>query len=433
MNAIGGACLVCQAELRPNTRFCPKCGRPTGNAAPAAAPGGLLPAETLLDDTLPGITGPVKPWPGNPSPGAGPGEGPGFTVVTPPGPVPPAPAPPSTGWDATVTQPPSPVRPQPAALPPAPLPPTPWPQALPSPPQLQPSPSYPPPSYPPPAGEQQRAPGGPQGFDPFRRPGPAVPPEMGPPPLGPPSGLPRQPPRRHDGRRSGSSPALWIVLLVFLVGGGTAGFLIARPFGHQTLNETASSGTRPAAPGGSASSTGANTGPGDASSASPGPSGSGTASPSPSAVTEQQAATSVAGMLAQSVSDRASISSAAADVGGCGPNLNSDPKVFDDAASSRKSLLASLTTMPGRAALPPALISDLAQAWQASIAADQAYAQWANDEITQGCVQNDTSDPGYQATVTPNTSATKYKSAFVAGWNPIAAQYGLTQYQQGQL
>jgi hypothetical protein len=251
--------------------------------------------------------------------------------------------------------------------------------------------------------------------------------------MGPQSGLPRQPPRRHDGRRSGSSLALWIVLLVFLVGGGAAGFLIARPFGHQTLNETASSGTRPATPGGSAASTSQ----GGASSASPSASGSATTSPSapssPPAVTEQQAATSVAAMLSQSVSDRAAIGSAANDVGGCGPNLNSDPKVFDDAVSSRKSLLASLTTMPGRASLPPALISDLTQAWQASIAADQAYAQWANDEITQGCVQNDTSDPGYQATVTPNTSATKYKAAFVAGWNPIAAQYGLTQYQQGQL
>ncbi len=83
--------------------------------------------------------------------------------------------------------------------------------------------------------------------------------------------------------------------------------------------------------------------------------------------------------------------------------------------------------MPGRAALPAALVSDLTQAWQASIAADQAYAKWANDEITQGCVANDTSDPGYQATVTPNANATKYKTAFVGQWNPVAAQYGLTR------
>ena len=136
-------------------------------------------------------------------------------------------------------------------------------------------------------------------------------------------------------------------------------------------------------------------------------------------------------MLSQSVSDRAAIISAANDVAACGPNLSSDPKVFDDAASSRQSLLARLTAMPGRATLPPALVSDLTQAWQASIAADQAYARWANDEITQGCVPNDTSDPGYQATITPNLNATKYKTAFVAQWNPIAAQYGLTPVPAG--
>ena len=150
-------------------------------------------------------------------------------------------------------------------------------------------------------------------------------------------------------------------------------------------------------------------------------------------MTEQQAATSLDTMLSQSVSDRAAIISAANDVSDCGPNLNSDPKVFDDAASSRQSLLARFTAMPGRAALPAALVSDLTQAWQASIAADQAYAKWANDEVTQGCVANDTSDPGYQATITPNANATKYKTAFVAQWNPVAARYGLTPYQQDQL
>jgi hypothetical protein len=250
-----------------------------------------------------------------------------------------------------------------------------------------------------------------------------------PPPAGPPEGPPRQPPRRHDGRRSGSSLALWIILLVLLVGGGVAGLLIAHPFSRPAIRETASTGTKPAAPGGSPA--------GSASSATPAAPGTGSASPaaSPSApaVTEQQAAASVDSMLSQSVSDRAAIGNAATDVGNCGPNLSADPKVFDDAASSRKSLLARLTAMPGRAALPATLLSDLTQAWQASIAADQAYAEWANDMITQGCVANDTSDPGHQATVTPNANATKYKTAFVGEWNPVATKYGLTQYQQGQL
>jgi hypothetical protein len=238
-------------------------------------------------------------------------------------------------------------------------------------------------------------------------------------PPGPPQG-PRQPPRRHDGNRSGSSLLLWVLLPLLLIAGVVA-LLVARPFSHPPASDAAS--TESPAGGGSAS----------ASSASSGPASTGTASPSAAAGTELQAATSVAGMLTQSVSDRKAISNAASDVANCGPSLASDPKVFDEAANSRKALLASLATVPGRAELPPALIADLTGAWQASIAADQAYARWATDEIGKGCVTDDTGDPGYQATQTPDAEATKDKTAFAAGWDPIAAKYGLTEYQPGQL
>jgi hypothetical protein len=434
MDGIGRTCLGCQAELGPNARFCPRCGQAAVNAVPA--PGGPLPGGHPPDSTeplypvpvnpVPGGPGPGKPWPGGPGAGQEPGKGPGSTFAAPPAPAPPTPTPPAPGWGTAATQTAFPARPYQAPLPPATRP-----QALPGPQRALPGSPGPhqAPAYPPPVSERpvyEQRPPGPQGFDPFRSSPPAAPSHGGPPPQGP----PRQPPRRHDGRRSGSFPALWIALLVLLVGGGAAGVLIAHPFGHRALRQTASSGTRPGGPA-------ASTGSGGAAAASPAVSGGVSTSPAASssapAVTEQQAAASVAAMLSQSVSDRAAIGSAAADVGDCGPNLSSDPKVFDDAANSRQSLLARLSTMPGRAALPSALIGDLTQAWQASVAADQAYARWANDEITQGCRANDTSDAGYRATVTPNANATKYKAAFVSGWNPIAAQYGLTQYQQDQL
>jgi hypothetical protein len=398
MEGIGRACLDCQAELGPNTRFCMRCGRPAGTAEPGAPVSGA-------------------PWPGGPVPGVpgpGPGDGPGFTVVTPPAPAQPSPgwgSPAAAGWaESTVTQPAVPPPSWQAALPPAARP---QPPAYPPQPAL--APSYPPVAYEPPA--SQPGPAGPRGFEPFL-PYQSAAPTAGPPPLGPPSGPlpgpPRQPPRRHDRDRSGTPLTVWIILLVVLLGGGAAAaLLVTHPFRHRALSETAS--TRPTA----------------ATSASAGPAAApGAASP---AATERQAATHVATMLAQSVSDRAAITSAAGDVGSCGANLAAAPKVFDDAASSRQSLLASLSAVGGRAALPPALVSDLTQAWQASIAADQAYAKWANDEITQGCVKDDTNDPGYRATITPNLNATKYKTAFVAQWNPVAAKYGLKQYQPGQL
>jgi hypothetical protein len=241
------------------------------------------------------------------------------------------------------------------------------------------------------------------------------------PPPGPPFGPPRQPPRRHDGNRPSQSRALWILLPLLLIAGGAA-VLLARPFSHPAAGRTASAASQPAAPAGSLAGTGA------AGSGSPG-----AASPAASPVTEQQAAGHVSAMLAQSVSDRTAISTAATDVARCGSSLASDPQVFDKAASSRQALLATLSSLPGRASLPPALLSDLTQAWQASVAADQAYAKWATDEVAQGCVADDTSDPGYQAATAPDQNATRDKTAFASQWNPVAARYGLTRYQPGQL
>ena len=293
-------------------------------------------------------------------------------------------------------------------------------------------PAYlPPPAYDrPPAGQAPREALGFESFQPYPPQGPGG----GQPPLGPPSrpfqGPPRQPPRRHDRDRSGTPAVLWIVLLVIVLGGGAAGLLIAHPFSHPSTRQSASSSAKATASAGAGSALAS---PAASAAASPaGSSGSSGASTSASAVAEQQAAANVAAMLQRSVSDRAAIKTAYNEVLACDPKMTSASQVFTSAATSRQQLLTSLGTMSGRAALPPALLSDLTQAWQASIAADQAFAQWANDELAN-CTPNDTGSAAYQATVTPDNNATKYKTLFVAQWNPIAAKYGLTRYQQGQL
>jgi hypothetical protein len=310
------------------------------------------------------------------------------------------------------------------ALPAAPQAPAPQPAAVPP---TAAQPVYPPPGYPP-AGYPPAYPQPTGTYPASQAPPPAAP--AGGVPGGLPGGMPpRQPPRRHDGNRPGSSRALWILLPLLLLG-IVAAVLLTHPFRHSAQRPAASAGTGAAASAGSTASAGS----GGTTSASPVTSGSPAApSPSASAATERQGAAGVASMLAQSVSDRSAIASAAADVAGCGPDLARDPKVFDDAVRSRQALLARLSTLTGRSALPAALVSDLTQAWRASISADQAYARWATDEISKGCVVNDTSDPGYQATVTPNTDATREKTAFTAQWNPVAARYGLTRYQPGEL
>ena len=148
---------------------------------------------------------------------------------------------------------------------------------------------------------------------------------------------------------------------------------------------------------------------------------------------EQQAADSLSALLGHSVSDRSSIVSAVNNVNACGPGLSQDVQTFQNAVASRQSLLGQLADLQDRSALPTPMLQALTSAWQSSIQADQDYAQWAQDELSQGCVPNDHSDPGYQAATGPDGQATIDKQAFVSSWNPIATQYGLPTYQWSQL
>jgi hypothetical protein len=156
---------------------------------------------------------------------------------------------------------------------------------------------------------------------------------------------------------------------------------------------------------------------------------SSTPTPTTSGPSEQQAATALNGLLSQSAQDRAVITAAYNDGRACA-SLASDQSTFKRAAANRQALLNQLGSLQGANTLPSAMLSDLTNAWQVSIQADNDYAQWISDESTSGCTQQ---DPSFQAAATPNSEATTDKSAFISLWNPIAAQYGLTQYNQSTL
>jgi hypothetical protein len=264
---------------------------------------------------------------------------------------------------------------------------------------------------------------------------PASGPPPGPPPWQPDLAPPRDdPPRRGDAPRDGYPPRdgyaprggyappaeprrrrfpwlLGVGLAVLLVGGAATAAVLIRH--HHASPATDTGGTsQPAA---KQSSAGSSTTP------------SGSASP------QQQAADNLSALLAQSVTDRSSIVNAVNDVSGCGPSLGQDAQTFQNAATSRQNLLSRLADLPDRSALPAPMLQALTSAWQASIQADQDFAQWAQDEASHGCVPNDHSDPGYQAAAGPDGQATTGKKAFVSSWNPIAARYGLTSYQWNEL
>jgi len=148
--------------------------------------------------------------------------------------------------------------------------------------------------------------------------------------------------------------------------------------------------------------------------------------------TRRQAAARLSGLLAQSVTDRAAVIDAVADVRGCGPSLRQDAQTFTNSASSRQRLLSRLGSLPGRPLLPTAMLRDLTSAWQASAQVDADLARWANDMIADGCHHDSQSDAGLQASYAPERQATVGKEAFASLWNPMARQYGLTTYERNQ-
>jgi hypothetical protein len=148
---------------------------------------------------------------------------------------------------------------------------------------------------------------------------------------------------------------------------------------------------------------------------------------------QRAAAAGLAALLARSVTDRDAISNAVVDVNHCGPALTRDSQTFRSAAHSRQLLLSQLADLPGRSALPGAMVRALSGAWQASIAADEDLARWAQDEASGGCAHTNHADPNLAASNGPDQQATADKTAFVSLWNAIAATYQLTTYQTGQL
>jgi hypothetical protein len=159
---------------------------------------------------------------------------------------------------------------------------------------------------------------------------------------------------------------------------------------------------------------------------------SGTTPSTSSQDARRQAAVRLSGLLAQSVTDRAAVIDAVADVRGCGPSLRHDARTFASAASSRQRLLSRLGSLAGRSLLSAAMLQDLTGAWQASAQVDTDLARWADDNIARGCHRNSRSDAGLRASYAPEGQATAGKQAFASLWNPAARRYGLTTYQPNQ-
>jgi hypothetical protein len=381
-------CPHCGSELRADTRFCRICGQSVQPDETAPVPFPDLPAAAPDARAGPAATAPGTVPLNLPDGGVAPPAWSGAETVT----ASAVPAAPASG---------------PASGPSGWAPPPADDQATRYQPAGQPSAGYQPPDYQPPDYP-------PAGYQPQDQPSAGYQPPGYRSPDYPPPG--HRPPDDGGGSRRGRI-IVAVLAVIVAVGGIAAGLLIARA--HASPGQA---GPGPSTPAGSSA---------PASSGSAGTVSPTSGAPSSAPAAEQQGATNLSALLAQSGSDRGAINNAYHDVLSCGPAVSQDQATFQQAATSRQSLLSKLATMPDAAALPAGMISSLTQAWQASITADQDYAAWAGDEAAS-CTPNG-SDANFSAAAGPDQQATTDKTAFVNSWNPIAQQYRLQTYAQDQI
>ncbi|MEV6292305.1 hypothetical protein AB0M41_18145 [Streptomyces sp. NPDC051896] len=149
----------------------------------------------------------------------------------------------------------------------------------------------------------------------------------------------------------------------------------------------------------------------------------------------RQQAVALDKLLADSGSSRATVIKSVADVKNC-DNLDGAASNLRDAARQRNDLVTrlgklSVDKLPNNGDLTAALT----QAWQASAAADNHYAAWAdqakNRKVCRKGHARTTGETQAGNRASGTASAQKVKAA--ALWNTIAQKYGLTQRQPTQL
>lgn len=226
------------------------------------------------------------------------------------------------------------------------------------------------------------------------------------------------PPRPgRSSRRGRRWPAAVITVCVVLVGAAAVAYFGGlRPGGGHPKDAAAQKTTV-------SSTTTATAPPTTGSTASP----TTAAPPPPSA---QQVASDISSMLAASAQDRHTVVVAAAELQSCS-NVAAALSAFHSLESHRRSLLLQLSTLDASTLSNGTLIkADLLAAWQASLAADKAYATWASDDLGF-CSPN--LDPNAANVDAADQAATEAKTAFTAVWNPVATSYGLPTVTQASI
>jgi serine/threonine-protein kinase len=143
-------------------------------------------------------------------------------------------------------------------------------------------------------------------------------------------------------------------------------------------------------------------------------------------------ATQMNNLLLESSSSRGNIQPLVTDVQNCG-NVNSDVTAIGDIASERSSELnqaknLQVSAIPNGASLK----SDLMDALSLSLQIDQDYYHWAQQQLNSSCGTG-LDSTYYEDANNQDPNASAAKANFLDLWDPIASQYNLTQFNDGQI
>jgi hypothetical protein len=162
-----------------------------------------------------------------------------------------------------------------------------------------------------------------------------------------------------------------------------------------------------------------------------GPSASAGSTPSTVAATTasaEQQARALASLIQDSSRSRTAVKDAVIATKACRA-LSANAETFKSAAASRRSQRRQAAAL-SVSALPSGsdLAGTLVRALDYSAQADDAFAAWAGELAHGGCRPGKTATGNFTDGDRDSNSATAEKKRFVAGWNPIARTYDLTQF-----
>ncbi|HWC37416.1 MAG TPA: serine/threonine-protein kinase [Acidimicrobiales bacterium] len=142
----------------------------------------------------------------------------------------------------------------------------------------------------------------------------------------------------------------------------------------------------------------------------------------------------ISNLLAQNAGARNIVVNATQGVQNCTQSPASGANQLQSAISTRNSILNQLGSVPVDS-LPSGsqMVSALGAAMRSSVTSDQDYIAWMGDVAAQGCPLSTATDASFQAATAASSQATSAKQSFVSLWNPIAAQFGLQQYNDTDL